>query len=93
MNLRRSRHLFIVPAAVALAAAVITGCGPAHAKAGSPPSPTGGQPAPASIVQVSDDPFGAVEPAVAVNPQPPQPAGRLQGRPGQSPRPGHLRIL
>jgi len=72
MNPRRSRHLLIAFAVTAAAAAVITGCGPAHAKAGSTPSPPGGQPAPASIVQVSDDPFGAVEPAVAVNPRNPR---------------------
>jgi len=73
MNLRHSGHLFIVPAAAALAAAVITGCGPAHATAGSTPSPTGGPPAAAGIVQVSHDQFGAhVEPAVAVNPRNPR---------------------
>ena len=73
MNLRHSRHLFITPAAVALAAAFIAGCGAAHAKVGSPPSSAGGRPAPTGIVQVSHDRFGAhAEPAVAVNPRNPR---------------------
>ena len=73
MNLRHSRHLFITPAAVALAAAFIAGCGGAHAKVGSPPSTAGGRPAPTGIVQVSHDQFGAhAEPAVAVNPRNPR---------------------
>ena len=73
MNLRHSRHLFITPAAVALAAAFIAGCGAAHTTTGPPPPTAGGQPAPAGIVQVSHDQFGAhAEPAVAVNPRNPR---------------------
>jgi len=73
MNLRHSRHLLIAFAVTAAAATFITGCGRAHATTGSPPSTPTGQPAPASIVQVSDGQFGAyVEPAVAVNPRNPR---------------------
>jgi hypothetical protein len=70
---KHSRQLFIAPAAAALAAAVVAGCGPAHAKTSSPPSTAGGRPAPAGAVQVSHDQFGAhAEPSVAVNPRNPR---------------------
>jgi len=70
---RHSRHLLIAPAAAALAAAFIAGCGAAHTTTGPPPPTAGGQPAPAGIVQVSHDQFGAhAEPAVAVNPRNPR---------------------
>ena len=69
----RTRGLLVAPAAAALAAAFITGCGPAHATAGSPAPTAGGQPTPAGAVQVSHDHFGAhAEPAVAVNPRNPR---------------------
>ena len=70
---RHSRHLLIAPAAAALAAAFVTGCGAAHTTTGSPPPTASGQPAPAGVVQVSHDQFGAhAEPAVAVNPRNPR---------------------
>ena len=73
MNLRHSRHLFIAPAAAALAAAFVAGCSPARTTIGSPPSTASGRPAPTGIVQVSHDQFGAhAEPALAVNPRNPR---------------------
>jgi hypothetical protein len=71
MNLRHSLRLFTAAAAIALAAAVVAGCG--RAATSSPPSTTGGQPTPAGVVQVSNDQFGAhVEPSVAANPRNPR---------------------
>ena len=71
--MRHSRHLFITPAAVVLATAVIAGCGQSRSTVAPPPSAAGGQPAAAGAVQVSHDQFGAhAEPSVAVNPRNPR---------------------
>ena len=71
--MRHSRHLFITPAAVVLATAVIAGCGQSRSTVAPPASTAGGQPAAAGAVQVSHDQFGAhAEPSVAVNPRNPR---------------------
>jgi hypothetical protein len=76
MNLRYSRTLFIVFAALAVAALVaafVAGHARGRTKTGSPSPSASGQLAPAGIVQVSHDQFGGhVEPSVAVNPRDPR---------------------